>query len=65
MSENILRKIGGQYISQALQTLPNAETSKEDSQEIVIELPVFGRVRFICPRMIARQGKNAQDPGRL
>jgi hypothetical protein len=28
MSENILRKIGGQYIAAALQNVPNAETSK-------------------------------------
>ena len=57
MSENILRKIGGQYIAAALQTLPDAETSKEDFQETAIELPVFGIVRFKCRRMDGRQGK--------
>lgn len=58
MGENILRKIGGQYVAQALQTLPNAETSKEDFMETVIELPVFGLVRFRCQRMTGRQGKH-------
>ena len=58
MVENILRKIGGQYIAAALQTLLDAETSKEDFQETVIELPVFGMVRFKCQRMTGRQGKN-------
>lgn len=41
----------------ALQTLPNAEIATEDFQEAVIELPVFGQVRFTCQRMTARQGK--------
>lgn len=51
MVEKILRKIGGQYISAALQTLLDAEKSKEDLQETVIELPVFGMVRFKYRRM--------------
>ncbi len=58
MDENILRKIGGQYIAAVLQTLPDTETSKEDFQETVIELPVFGMVRLKCQRMTGRQGKN-------
>jgi hypothetical protein len=57
MGENILRKISGQYIAAALQTLPNVETSKDDFQEKIIELPVFGRTRFKCQRMTGRQGK--------
>ncbi|SCY30973.1 hypothetical protein [Nitrosospira sp. Nsp13] len=57
MSENILRKIGGQYIAEALNTLPDAERSKEDFTETVIKLPVFGHVRFKCQRMTGRQGK--------
>jgi hypothetical protein len=57
MTDNILPNIGGQFISAALQTLPDAETSKEDFQETVIELPVFGMVRFKCKRMTGRQGK--------
>ena len=58
MNENILRKIGGQYVSQALQAPPDAENSKEDFIETVVELPVFGMVRFKCQRMTGRQGKN-------
>ena len=49
-----LRKIGGQYIATARQTLPNAETSTEDFQENKIKLPVFGMVRFKCQRMTGR-----------
>ncbi|SCY33543.1 hypothetical protein [Nitrosospira sp. Nsp13] len=58
MSENILRIIGGQYVSEALQTLPDAEKSNEDFIETGIKLPVFGLVRFKCQRMTDRQGKN-------
>jgi len=65
MEENILRKIGGQYISAALQTLPDAETSTVDLQKTVIEVPVFGRVRFLCKRMTGKQGKTAPGSGRL
>lgn len=57
MSENILRKIDGPYVSQALKTLPDANKGKEDFRETVIEVPVLGLVRFKCKRMIGRQGK--------
>ncbi|SCX91950.1 hypothetical protein SAMN05216420_101334 [Nitrosospira sp. Nl5] len=57
VSEDILRKIGGQYIAAALQASPNVETSKEDFQETIIELPVSGTTRFKCQRMTGKQGK--------
>jgi hypothetical protein len=56
--ENIFRKIDGPFVAQALQTLPNAETSKEDFAETEIDVPLLGRIRFKCQRMTARQGKN-------
>lgn len=59
MNENIPRKIGGEYVSRALQTLPNAETSKEDFMETVFEVPVFGLVRFKCQSMT---GKAREEP---
>ncbi|WP_004175525.1 hypothetical protein [Nitrosospira lacus] len=46
MGENILRKIGGQYIAEALNTLSDTEKSKEDFMETMIELPLLGLVRF-------------------
>ena len=58
MGANILREIGRQYVAEALQTLPNAETAAEDFLEAVVELPVFGQVRFTCECMTGRQGKN-------
>jgi hypothetical protein len=48
--ENILRRIGGDYISAALKALPNAETAKDEVMESVIEVPDFGKVRFTCKR---------------
>lgn len=57
MGENILRKIDGPYVSQALKTLPDANKEKEDFMETEIEVPVLGLVRFKCKRMTGRQGK--------
>ena len=56
MGENILQKIRGEYVSKALQTLPNAETSKEDLMKTVIEVPMFGLVRFRCQCMTGPAG---------
>ena len=45
--ENILAKIGGDYVSGALKTLPDAETAKEEIQEPVIEVSRFGRAVYL------------------
>lgn len=58
MPENILRKVDGPFVAQALQTLPSAESSREDFAETEIDVPVLGRVHFKCQRMTTRQGKN-------
>jgi hypothetical protein len=36
--ENVLRLIGGEYITFVLKALPESETATEDSQECIIEL---------------------------
>lgn len=58
MGENILRKIGERHVAEALRTLPHAETSTRNFQEIVFKLPVFGQVRLTCERMTRRYGQN-------
>ena len=45
---NILARIPGEYIAEAVKTLPPAATSKEPNLETTIEVPGKGRVRFTC-----------------
>ncbi len=56
--ENILRLIGGEYVSAALKALPNCETATEDFQESVIEVPNLGKVRFTCRRVKSKHHKS-------
>ncbi len=53
--ENILRLIGGEYVSAALKALPNCETATEDFQESVIEVPNLGKVRFTCRQVTCQE----------
>jgi hypothetical protein len=48
--ENILARVGGNYVSAALKVLPNAETAKDEVMESIIEVPGFGNVQFTCKR---------------
>lgn len=56
--ENILARVGGEYVAAALQTLPNPETTQDEIQETVIEVPGCGMVRFTCRRMVGRHRKH-------
>ena len=55
--ENILARVGGDYVSAALKDLPNAETAKDEVMESIIEVPRFGKVRFTCKRFKHKHGK--------
>jgi hypothetical protein len=56
--ENILRLIRGEDVSAALKTLPDPNTTNEDLQETVIEVPNVGKVRFTCRRVKSKHYKN-------
>jgi hypothetical protein len=59
-SENILARVGGDYVSAALKALPSAETAKDEVMESVIEVPGFGKVRFTCKRFKHKHYKHSR-----
>lgn len=54
MKKNMLHKVDGPFVSQALQQLPDAEKCKDQFMETVTDVPILGRIRFKCQRMLAR-----------
>jgi hypothetical protein len=56
--ENILARIPGQYIAQALNTLPNAEKAELDVMEVLIDIPNLGAVLITAKRMKHKKGKS-------
>jgi hypothetical protein len=56
--ENILRLIGGEYVSAALKALLDCETATEDLQESVIDVPNLRKVRFTCRRVKSKHHKS-------
>ena len=56
--ENILARIPGEYIADALQTLPNAATAKEEFMEAVVHVPGIGRVRITAKRLKHKRGQS-------
>ena len=57
MSENILARVPGQYLAQALNELPSAETAPAELMEATIDVPGLGTVRVTGRRMSHRRGK--------
>jgi hypothetical protein len=55
--DNILERVPGPYVSDALQTLPNAETATVDRMEAVIDVPGIGTVRITARRLKSKKGK--------
>jgi hypothetical protein len=55
--DNILERVPGQYVSAAVQTLPNAATAAEDSMEAIVDVPGIGAVRFTARRHKSKKGK--------
>ena len=56
--ENILRLIGGEYVAAATKQLPDPNTTKEEFQETVMEVPNLGKVRFTCRRLKSKHHKS-------
>lgn len=56
---NILASIPGEYVSEALQTLPNAGTTMQATLETIIDVPDKGRVRFTCRRFCHKKNKSS------
>ena len=53
----LLARIPGQYISQALKTLPPAEIAPFDVMEASIDVPGIGTVRITAKRMKHKKGR--------
>ena len=58
MGENILARVGGEWVGAAANTLPPAATATETRMQTVIEVPRFGRVRFTFERTRYRHNKH-------
>jgi hypothetical protein len=56
--ENILARVGGDYVSAALKALPEAETAKDEVMKSIIEVPRFGKVRFTWKRFKHKHRKS-------
>ena len=52
----ILSSIPGAYVGAALKTL--SESSSDECQATVIDVPDLGPIRFTCQRHVARRGKS-------
>jgi hypothetical protein len=54
---NLLARIPGQYIAQALNAPPNAEKATLDAMEVLIDVPNLGAVRISAKRMKHKKGR--------
>jgi hypothetical protein len=54
---NVLARIAGQYIAQALKTLPPAENVALDVMEVLIDVPSIGAVCITAKRMKHKKGR--------
>ena len=58
VSENILSRIPGNYVAEALQTLPYAASAEEGAiVEAFVTVPEIGRVRITARRMKQKRGR--------
>jgi hypothetical protein len=58
VSENILARIPGEYVADALQTLPNAATATEEFMQAFVHVPRIGRVRITAKRSKHTRGRS-------
>jgi hypothetical protein len=59
MDENgILARIPGEYVSDALKTLPKADTATQTPLDTQLDVPGIGRVRFSAKRLGSKKGKS-------
>jgi hypothetical protein len=59
VSENILARVPGHLLAQALKKLPAADIWHTDSAETTIDVPGIGAVRVTAKRTKAKGGKSA------
>jgi hypothetical protein len=57
----MLARIPGPYISEALSTLPPAESAALDVMEVLIDVPNIGAVRITAKRMKHKKGKSTHS----
>lgn len=58
MDDNgILERVGGQYVAEAIQTLPPAVTAEDRDYEVVIDAGHAGTVRLLFRKQKAKRGK--------
>lgn len=55
----ILASVPGQYVAEATQLLPPADTAEDRDYEVEIDAGHVGRVRIYARRQKARHGKHA------
>jgi hypothetical protein len=55
---NLLARIPGQYVAEALNKLPAAESTTMDMMEVLINVPGLGAVRIAAKRMKETRGKS-------
>jgi hypothetical protein len=55
--EDVLRFVPGDYISAAVQTLPDAEKDTEEFREVEIDVPGWFRARILFKRFHFKRGK--------
>ena len=56
-NKNILPIVPGQYVAEALGTLPDASTATGELVETGIHVPGLGKVKFSCRRLSSRKGR--------
>jgi hypothetical protein len=55
--DNILERVPGAYVSDALRTLPRPDGASVDSMEACVAVPGIGNVRITVTRKRSRKGK--------
>jgi hypothetical protein len=58
--ENVLSKVPGHYVAQAILSLPDAQLSVEEVMEATIDVPGLGRLKITCRKFRHRKGRSAR-----
>ena len=58
--QNLLSKVPGHYVAQAILSLPDAQSSAGEVMETVIDVPGLGRVKITCRKFRHRKGRSAR-----
>jgi hypothetical protein len=58
--ENVLSKVPGHYVAQAILSLPEAQLSGGEVMEAMIDVPGLGRVKITCRKFRHKKGRSAR-----